>query len=144
MELEPGIIDREPMPFGRRVSFEGLFERLAEPLAGSLGGSDGGLFSIQHTIAANVVDGLDGTFAATVGAAEAVAANNAGAGDDQTAHALVDNGGGVDAQHGASLPYLPPPNAPIDGNFREFPNLGDGHPGGGGVDGAPDPGNGEI
>lgn len=141
MELEPGIIVREPMPFAPRVSHEGMFNALAEPLIGALSGGDGGLFSLQATIAENVADGLDAGFASTVGAAEAVAANNAGAGDDQTANALVDNGGGVDAHRSAALPYLPQADAPIEGNFRELPALGGGHPGNGGIDtGDPNPG----
>jgi hypothetical protein len=118
----------------------GTLRGLAEPLVGALSGGDGGLFSLQATIAGNVADGLDDVFASTVGAAEAVADTNNGAGDDQTANALVDNGGGVDAQRNASLPYLPQPDAPIEGNFRELPSLGDGQPGGGGIsDAEPEP-----
>jgi hypothetical protein len=134
MELDPGYIVREPLPFGPRVSYHGLFEQLAEPLVGALGGSDGPLASLQGTIASNSGAGLDGTFAATVGVAADVTANHAGAGNDQTAGALVDNGGGVDAQRGASLPYLPQPDAPIEGNFRELPAFGAGHPGNGGIE----------
>jgi hypothetical protein len=138
MELERGYIDREPMPFGRRISRDGLFEALAEPLVGALSGGDGGLFSLQATIAGNVADGLDALFVSTVGAAEDVAENNSGAGDDQTAHALVDNGHGVDAQRTASLPYLPQSDAPIEGNFRELPAFGQGHAGDGGIEGGDD------
>lgn len=141
MELEPGYLDREPMPFGPRVAHDGLFEGLAEPIVNALGGSDPGLHSLQTTIAGNVADGLDARFASTIGAAEGVAENNAGAGNDQTAGALIDTGGGVDAQRDASLPYLPQSDAPIEGNFRELPAFGEGHPGNGGIDGGdPDPG----
>lgn len=133
MTLEPGYVDREPMPFGPRVAHEGLFEGLAEPIVNALGGSDPGLHSLQTTIAGNIADGLDGKFASTIGAAESVADNNRGAGDDQTAGALIDTGGGVDAQRTASLPYLPQADAPIQGNFRELPAFGEGHPGNGGI-----------
>lgn len=134
MELEPGIIDREPMPFGPRVSYDGLFEGLVESLAGTLGGSDGALFSLQTTIAGNVADGLDVEFASTVGAAEGVAENNRGAGDDHTANALVDTGAGSEAYRQSVLSYMPQPDAPIEGNFRELPDFGAGHPGNGGVE----------
>lgn len=137
MELEPGIIDREPMPFGPRVSHHGLFEGLAESVVGALGGSDAPLASLQTAIAGNVADGLDAVFASTVGAAEAVTANNQGAGDDQTANALVDTGAGSEAYRQSVLGYLPQPDAPIEGDFRELPNFGDGHPGTGGVEDGP-------
>jgi hypothetical protein len=133
MELEPGIINREPMPFGPRVSHDGMFAHFLEPLASTVNGGDAALFSHQQAIANNVADGLDETFATTIGAAEAIADNNRGAGDDQTAGVLVDNGGGVDAQRAASLPYLPQSDAPIEGNFRELPAFGEGHPGNGGI-----------
>lgn len=141
MELEPGIIVREPMPFGPRVATDGLFESLAEPLVNALGGSDAGFFSLQTTIAGNVADGLDGKFSSTIGAAEAVTENNAGAGDDHTANQLVDNGAGTEAYRQSVLSYMPQPDAPIEGNFRELPDFGKGHLGGGGVEGGdPTPG----
>lgn len=133
MELEPGIIVREPMPLGPRIAHDGLFAQLVEPLVNALGGSDGALASVQTAIAGNVADGLDAGFASTIGAAERVADTHRGAGDDQTAGYLVDNGGGVDAQRDASLPYLPQSDAPIEGNFRELPDLGSGHAGDGGI-----------
>jgi hypothetical protein len=134
MELEPGIIDRQDMPFGPRVATEHLFEGLAEPLVGALSGGDGALFSLQATIAGNVADGLDGTFVSTVGAAEAVTDANRGAGDDQTAGALVDAGQGSEAYRQSVLSYMPQPEAPIQGDFRELPPLGSGYPGNGGID----------
>jgi hypothetical protein len=141
MELEPGLIDRQDMPFGPRVARDGLFEGLAEPLVGALSGSDPVLFSLQATIAGNVADGLDGTFVSTVGAAEAVTDGNRGAGDDQTAGALVDAGQGSEAYRQSVLSYMPQPEAPIEGDFRDLPPLGSGHPGNGGIDsGDSDPG----
>lgn len=135
MELDPPYLEPEDMPFGPRIFTEGFFEQLAEPLVGALDGSDGGLSSLQQTIAGNVANGLDARFQSTIGAAESVAANNSGAGNDQTANALVDAGAGSEAYRQSALSFLPQPDAPIDGNFRELPNFGDGHPGGGGVDG---------
>lgn len=134
MELSPGYIVREEMPFGPRVSGRHFFEGLADPLVGALSGSDGGLFSLQQVIGGNVADGLDGLYTSTVGHAEGVADNNGGAGDDQTASALVDSGAGSEAYRQSVLGYLPQPDAPIEGNFRELPNFGEGHPGGGGVE----------
>lgn len=140
MELAPGYLTPEDMPFGPRVFTDGLFEGKAETLVGALGASDGPLSSIQTTIAANVADGLDGKFASTIGAAEHANENNGGQADDQTAGTLVDNGGGVEMYHQSAQSYLPQPDAPIEGNFKEFPNMGDGYKGNGGVGDAPDPG----
>ena len=137
MELEPGFIVREEMPLGPRVAVEGRFESLAEPLVDALGGSDGALFSLQTTIAGNVADGLDARFTETIGAAEDVADSHRGAGDDQTADALVDTGAGAEAYRQSVLRHLPQPDAPIDSGFRDLPGLGSGHPGAGGVEGDP-------
>lgn len=134
MELEPGYLDRTDMPLGPRVFTDGLFEGLADPMVGALSGSDGGLWSLQGTIAGNVPDGLDARFTSTVGAAEAVNEGNSGAGNDQTAYALVDAGDGSEAYRQSVQSYLPQPDAPIEGNFKNFPDLGQGHGGGGGVD----------
>jgi hypothetical protein len=134
MELEPGLVVHEPMPFGPRVGHDGLFEGLVEPLVGALGGGDATLFALQETIAANVADGLDARFVATIGAAEEAAVNNRGAGDDQTADALVDAGAGSEAYRQSVLRYIPQPDAPIEHDFRELPNFGAGHPGAGGVE----------
>lgn len=134
MELAPAYLVRSAMPFGPRVSHDGLFEQLAESLAETLGGGDALLHGLQTAIAGNVADGLDARFTSTIGAAEVAAVNNAGAGDDQTAGVLVDAGGGVDAHRSVALPFLPQPDAPIEGNFRELPNFGDGHPGNGGIE----------
>lgn len=128
------------MPFAPRVSSAGMFNGVVGPLVDALNGGDPHLSSLQVTIAHNVADGLDATYGGTVGVAAAVTANNGGLGNDQTANQLVDNGGNAEWYRQSVLGYLPQPDAPIDGDFREFPDLGSGHPGNGGVDGDPNPG----
>ena len=138
MELEPPYLVREDMPLGPRVMTDHLFEGFAEQAVAALGDSDPALFSLQTTIAENVADGLDARFTSTIGAAEVVNANNAAAVDDLTVHRLVDAGAGTDAYHADVQRYIPQPDAPIEGDFKELPNLGTGHVGGGGVEGGAD------
>lgn len=129
-DYAPGPIDLGDLPLGPRVFHDGLFEQLVEPLAGVLAGSDGPLASLQTTIAGNTEDGLEGTWQSTIGAADDLAANQAGLGDDQTADALVDAGAGTEAYRQSVLRYLPQPDAPIQGDFRDLPQPPAGAPGG--------------
>lgn len=134
MELSPPYLTPEAMPLGPRVITPGLFLGYLAPLHDAIGGGDGTLFSLQQTIAGNTDDGLDGVFTATIGAAEDVAAAQGSPEDDQTAAQLTDAGAGVDVHRTVAAPYLPQADTPIVGDFRELPNLGDGHPGGGGIE----------
>lgn len=134
MELSPPLLVRAPLPFGPRISHDGLFAQLAGPLVDALGGADAPLGALQRDIAGNVADGLDARWTSTIGAAEEVADTHRGAGDDQTAHALVDTGAGADAYRQSVLSAMPQPDTPLEHDFRELPGLGDGHPGSGGVD----------
>lgn len=121
LTLEPPLVVAEPMPFGPRVSYEGLFEQLAEPIANALAGADGPLASVQVAIGGNTADGLDGSFTSTIGAAEQLAAHQGGIVDDQVADRLVDAGEGSENYRQSVLGYLPQPDAPIVGNFEDFP-----------------------
>jgi hypothetical protein len=122
VELEPGpFAVRDPLPLGPRVSRDGLFESLLEPLAVALGASDPVLAPAQGAIATNSDDGLEATYLSTVGVAETVTADQAGAADDQTSDQLVDAGGGADAYRGSVLRYLPQPDASIEGDFIDAP-----------------------
>jgi len=109
------------MPFGPRVSRDGLFESLLAPLAAALGASDDVLVPRQTAIAGNSDAGLDATFVSTIGVAEDVTAGQAGAADDQTSDRLVDAGGGVESYRGSVLRYLPQPETPIVGDFLDTP-----------------------
>ena len=122
MELEPGpFAVREDMPFGPRVSRDGLFESLLDPLVVALGASDDVLTPASTAIASNTDDGLEATYASTIGVAETITADQAGAADDQTSDRLVDAGGGAEAYRGSVLRYLPQPSAPIEGDFLDPP-----------------------
>ena len=121
MELSPGFVTHEPMPFGPRISHAGLLEGLVEPLVNALGGGDAVLGAHQAAIANNTADGLEGTFASTVGVAADLAVNQQPFAHDQTANALVDAGAGTEAYRQSVLRYLPQPDAPIESDFRELP-----------------------
>lgn len=134
MELEPAYLTIEPMPFGPRVATDGLFEGLAGEIDGVLGDGDTQLASLQTAIAENSDAGLDATFTATIGAAADATAAQGSPETDQTGGRLVDAGAGSEAYRQSVLSVLPQPDAPIEGNFKDFPQLGEGRVGDGGVE----------
>lgn len=157
MELEPGYIVREEMPFGPPVATDGLFEGLADELTGVLADSDGALASTSAAVGDDVPQDIDAHYARTAGVAEEVTDDEIAAGSQSQADPLLTSGGAVDQLRGGVVGYLPQPDAPIDGNFidppdpnligtgRGFNSIGggdDGSPGGGGggdINVPPDP-----
>lgn len=118
---EPGPIDLGDLPLSPPIVHDGTFAALLEPVVNVLGASDDVLGAQQRDIATNTAEGLDATFAATIGQAEIVAADQPNVDADQTAAALHDAGDGVDGYRGSVLPYLPQPDAPVESGFRDFP-----------------------
>lgn len=120
-DFAPGPITLGRLPLGPRIGHDGLFAALLEPVVNVLGASETVLGSQQRTIATNSDAGLDARFAATIGRAAESTAAQPDPFADQTAGRLVDNGGGAEAQYGATQSYLPGPDAPIGTGFKAFP-----------------------
>jgi len=122
MELEPGLIVREDMPLGERVSRDGLLAGYLEELDGVLGTSDPGLAARSAYVGDGVPGDLPAAYSGTVGVAAEAHFNQAAGGSQSQAGPLIDHGGNVDALRGAVLSYLPAPDAPIDRDFRDPPD----------------------
>lgn len=122
MELEPGFIVREPMPFGRRVSYDGLFTRYVDELDGVLGGSDSGLAGASARVGDGVPQDLDSAYDGTIGVAADAHAAQVGAGSGSQAGSLISDGGNVDTLRASVLGYLPQPDAPVDTSFVDPPD----------------------
>jgi hypothetical protein len=123
-DLEPGPIVVEPLPFGPRVSRDGLFEGLADQLHGTLAGSDGALQSSASTAGDNVPTDIAAMFQGTVGSAEEAHYEQVQVGPQSSADALTDTGEDVAALRASVLRYLPAPNAPIAASFDPPPDPG--------------------
>lgn len=115
--LEPGPIVVDDMPFGPRVSREGLLESFAEPLVNALHGSDVGLASSSDQVSRDVPRDLDAAYARSAGTAEEAHADQVTEGTGSAAGTLVDAGAGVEVYRGQVLPHLPPPTTGIDMNL---------------------------
>lgn len=136
MELEPGPFwQRDEMPFGPRVLTDGLFAQLLEPLVSVLRGSDTPLGAARDQVGRDVPTDLELVYLTTVGAAERELEAQEGAGDDQTAPALVDAGEGSEVYRQSVLGYLPQPDIPIEVDFTDPPEP---PPPGSGGDGSDD------
>jgi len=115
-----------------RVFDGNQFQRMLEPLSNALGGSDPVLGGAANTIATVNGDGLDGSFAATIGPAADADAQHPSSDTDPTAHTLVDAGAGSESYRQSVLRYLPQPDArvpedyipplPDPANFRPDPD----------------------
>jgi hypothetical protein len=119
--FERGRITREPMPIGRRVSREGLFEGLAAHYSEFVAASDQPLRGVGARVGENVPTDLDAAYATTIGRAHDVLASEVAAGAPTQADALVTRGGAVDALRGSVLRYLPQPDAAIETPFLPAP-----------------------
>jgi hypothetical protein len=122
--LEPGPIVLEDMPFGPRVSHEGLFEGHVDQLLGTLAGSDGPLQVLAHHAGDDVPTDIDASFAQTVGSAEEAHADQVHAGPQSIADSLTDSGEDVATLRASVLKYLPAPTAPIAASFDPPPDAG--------------------
>lgn len=141
MELEPGpFAVRDAMPFGPRVSREGLFTGLLDELAATLQGSDPQLELARQRVGDDLPQDLEATYASTVGdAADRTAAEQDGQ-DRSTAPALSEHGDQVERLRGSVLRFLPPPDVSLDTSFVDPPPVPRSFPpdpwrGGGGGDG---------
>lgn len=121
MSYAPGPFKRDAMPFGPRVSHDGLFAALVEPVANVLRGSEPVLKPAQDTVGRDVPDNIDATYATTVGDAEYQHAIQVSAGPLSEAAVLHDAGDGVDAHHAYAQPFLPSPDTPVQTGFVEPP-----------------------
>lgn len=119
--LEPGPIVIEPMPFGPRVSREGLLESLAEPLVSMVQGSEYGLSVSSDQVSRDVPTDLNDAYARTAGQANVAHADQVRAGDATPAGELVDAGAGIDVYRAQALPHLPPPETGIASNLVPAP-----------------------
>lgn len=121
IELERGPLERLADEALQRLpaapSFEGL---VASALEGA-GGVDAALGGVKVDVAGEGVPDLDGAYVTTVGVSEATLANQIGAEDDGRATELGDRTEGAEAYRRATSPYLPQPDAPIEGDFNEPP-----------------------
>jgi len=115
--LEPGPIVIDDMPFGPRVSREGLLESFAEPLVNTLHGSDDGLASSSDHVSRDVPRDLDAAYARSAGTAAEAHADQVTEGSGSQAGQLVDSGAGVEVYRGQVLPHLPPPTTGVDMNL---------------------------
>lgn len=122
MDLEPGYVIHEPMPFAKRVSYDGLFEGLADQLTGPLGDSDGALASTSASVGDGVPTDLDHAYGTTVGTAAEAHNDQVRGGTQSVAGVLIGQGADVETLRGAVLRFLPQPDAPVSMSLIDPPD----------------------
>ena len=119
---------RDEPPDQTPVYTAGALLGLLEELAATLGASDTVLTPLAATIATVNDDGLATEYATTVDVAGETVANQRDVDGDQTAAALLETGGAVDAYRAEVAPHLPGVDTPIPLDFVDTPGPPPGGP----------------
>jgi len=121
VELEPGLIVREPMPFAPRVSYDGLFASLLDDTAPLLGSADDALAPATTAVSGDGAPDVGGAYDTIIGGARDAHQANVDRGTGSVADALTGTGEQVTQLRASVIGYLPPPETAPDTSFVEPP-----------------------